>query len=311
MNQTATAAKSLLKAATRALLVAAAVGAAAIPAAAHADCLGMALHAHRGAPGAPENSTSAVQLALQGDWDGVEVDLQMLRDQAWVLHHDLQTTRTTSLQGRSVWDIDSQTWREVRLRDRQGKVIPEAPPFLAELLSQIPEDAAKVLNLEIKQTNLSCAPAQKLATQLQTARPAGQWFLTAVDRRQLQCIRKVDPEGYLGLIVVDPQALVRQARRSLSAPVKPPSLDMQRLKRLQAEVGAPVGVHVDVSSLSANPDLLNDARGLGIPVFTYHLGPDKAHAEALRTQARNSGLLPSGAIIDGEAKAFCAMVTPP
>lgn len=291
-----------------AITILTAIAIAATPTVARADCLGMVLHAHRGAPGAPENSASAVHQALQGEWDGVEVDVQMLRDQAWVLHHDLQTTRTTSLKGRSVWDIDSSTWREVRLRDRQGKVISEAPPFLEEMLRQLPEES-KVLNLEIKQTSLSCEPAQRLALQLHAARPAGQWFLTSIERRQLQCVRKVDAEGYLGLVVLDPQALARQTRRSLSAQAKPPTLDAAWLKRLQSEVGAPVGVHVDVNTLAANPSLLSDARDLGIPVFTYHLGPDRVHAEALRTQARKSGLLPSGAIIDGGPKEFCSAVS--
>ena len=84
--------------------------------------------------------------------------------------------------------------------------------------------------------------------------------------------------------MLDPQALARQnpATRNSASRLQPPVLDDAWLRRLQQEIGKPVGVHVDINTLAANPRLLPLARDLGIPVFTYHLGADAEHARALR-----------------------------
>jgi glycerophosphoryl diester phosphodiesterase len=279
---------------------------------AQAECQGMVLHAHRGSAAAPENSLAAVRLAFEGEWDGAEIDIQQLRDRQWVLHHDAQLGRTTSLQGRSVRDLDSATWREVRLKDRQGKVGAEPAPFLSDVLGSVAEREDKVLNVEIKQFNGSCDAAQQAVAVLHRGQPAGRWFLTAIDRRQLQCARKADPHGYLGQIALDAQALAREnGARTLARSVNAPVLDTAWLRRLQQDVGSPVGVHVDINTLAANPGLLADAKALQLPVFSYHLGSDREHAEALKAYASRSGLWPSGAIIDGAPSAFCSLLGKP
>ena len=290
-------------------------GALALPLSSPAACLGMALHAHRGDPERPENSATAVEAALAGDWDGAEIDIQQLRDGAWVLHHDAFVGRTTSLKGRAVASIDRATWEEVRLKDRSGRATTEPAALLSDAVQIAAANAGKVLNVEIKQVNGDCQPAQAAARLLQQALPEGQWFLTSVDRRQLQCARQSDPAGYLGLIVLDPQALATASTSRLAqrdaARLHAPTIDRQWLMRLAQEVGPPVGVHVDINTLRSNPELLPTARALGMPVFTYHLGADRDHAQALQAARRQSGLLPSGAVIDGPAAPFCRMVSAP
>lgn len=279
---------------------------------AHADCQGMLLHAHRGSPAAAENSLTSVKLAFDGEWDGAEIDIQQLRDRQWVLHHDPVLGRTTSLQGHGVRDLDSTTWREVRLKDRQGKVVNEPAPFLNDLLQEIPERDDKVLNIEIKQFNGSCDAAQLASAVLHKGLPQGRWFLTSVDRRQLQCVRKVDGKGYLGLIVLDGQALARENnRRYVPRGIKPPVLDSLWLKRLLQEVGSPVGIHIDINTLTANPNVLADAKAMNMAVFSYHLGPDREHVNALKAYSRRTGLLPSGAIIDSNPSDFCNLLGRP
>lgn len=284
------------------------------PVLAQATCQGMALHAHRGTPDAPENAQSAIVRAFDGPWDGAEIDIQQLADGHWVLHHDLQVGRTTTLSGRRVQDLSSAAWKEVLLKDRAGRVTREPAPFLSAVLDKLrDDDRDKVLNVELKQSNSRCDAAQQAVATLHRGLPDGNWFLTAIERRQLQCARQVDPAGYLGLIVLDPQALARQnpATRNSASRLQPPVLDDAWLRRLQQEIGKPVGVHVDINTLAANPRLLPLARDLGIPVFTYHLGADAEHARALREARRTTGLLPSGAIIDGQPAAFCDWVAAP
>jgi glycerophosphoryl diester phosphodiesterase len=287
----------------------------ALPTPARTACLGMELHAHRGSPAAPENSLSAIQLALEGSWDGAETDIQQLRDQAWVLHHDDQLGRTTSLQGRAVRDIDSATWREVRMKDRQGRVSSEKAPFMRDVAAMAATHGSKVFNVEIKQGNYDCTPAHQAVSTLHEAMPGGQWFLTSIERRQLQCARKADPEGYLGQVVLDPQALALSSTnryvRNGAARLASPTLDKNWLDRLVNEVGSPVGIHIDTNTLAHNPGLLQLARQMNIAVFTYNLDNDREHAQALRAARRQGDLLPSGAIINGQPDAFCQLLSTP
>lgn len=278
----------------------------------HASCLGMEIHAHRGSPSAPENSLKAIKEALGGAWDGAEIDIQQLRDGEWVLHHDPVLGRTTSLQGRRVADIDSATWKEVQLKQRNGRLANEKAPFLRDVAAEASIQTDKVLNVEIKQITNDCRSAQLAVTSLHQGIPNGQWFLTSVDRRQLQCARKFDPDGYLGQIVIDSQALAATSSnrftRANAARLQAPVIDKAWLQGLQREVGKPVGAHIDVNTLLQNPALLKVAREMAIPVFTYHLGSDKDHAQALLRAKRQVGLLPSGAIINEQPDLFCNMV---
>lgn len=282
------------------------------PLLADASCLGMVLHAHRGSPTAPENSGRAILEALEGAWDGAETDIQQLRDGQWVLHHDDLLGRTTSLRGRRVAELDSQTWREIRLKDRAQHITTEKAPFLREVAMAAGARPDKVLNVEIKQGGGDCAPALQAVDTLHEALPSGQWFLTSIDRRQLQCARKGAPELYLGQILLDPAALAQQSAkrfvRSSAALLRSPVVDRAWLARLVEDVGAPVGLHIDIQTLAANPGLLGLARQMNIPLFTYSLGDDREHARLIDAARRREGLLPSGAIINGSAEAFCRLL---
>lgn len=295
---------------TRALSLTAALLA---PLAAQASCAGMLLYAHRGHPDAPENSQSSVTRALDGAWDGVEIDIQQLRDGHWVLHSDPQLDRTTTLRGR-VQDLSSTAWGEILLKDRMGRLTRESAPFLSDVLEKVDkQDGSKVLNVELKQPSSFCGVARQAVSTLNRGLPGGNWFLTATDRGQLQCARQFDPEGYLGQIVPAPQA---QARRNAAGDadgnrLAQPLIDETWLRRLQQDVGKPVGIHIDATTLRTNPELLAMARTLGMPVFTHHMGPDSEHFRALRDARRRTGLLPTGAVIDGQPTVFCDGVNLP
>jgi glycerophosphoryl diester phosphodiesterase len=272
-----------------------------------ADCKGMVLHAHRGDPNLPENSGRAIQSSLQGNWDGVEIDIQQLRDRAWVIQHDPVLGRTTSLALKRVQDLDSAMWQEIRLKDRKGNVTKEAAPFLKEMLIQAFDYPDKIINAEIKQAFWGCDVAHNAVAEFNSARPNGNWFLTSIERGHLKCARQVDPQGYLGLIVLDKQALARKDSRTAKHADKlaPPKIDRAWLQNLLREVSLPVGIHIDTNTLDANSNLLSEAKALGIAVFTYNLMGDREHLRDLRTVRQRSGMWPSGAIIDGTSNAFC------
>ena len=275
----------------------------------HAACLGMQIHSHRGNGQAPENSLGALRAAYGGGFDGVETDLQMLGDREWVVHHDQATGRVVRTAAPvPVNSLRSADWRAARMYLR-GVATGEAPPFasdLAQLASGYPQGT---LNAEIK-TVAACQDVGALVQQLRGEVAHGNWFLTSPVEANLRCARQADSEGYLGLIVLDPrnaQALGNsRATRFIATRAQAPRLDRNWLNGLQARVGAPVGVHVDARTLDANGKLLADAAALSMPVFVYAVDGDAALASALQKARRATGMWPSGAIIDGNAEAFCA-----
>ncbi len=108
--------------------------------------------AHRGIHGAGrvENSRSAVVEALDRGVDGLEVDLRLLGDRSFVLHHDFRLPRGSSSDGHR--DLRSLTRNEFRRRvdwDVLG---------LEELLS-LPWKQHQLLILEVKERRspLDCA----------------------------------------------------------------------------------------------------------------------------------------------------------
>lgn len=276
-------------------------------AASHAACMGMELQAHRGAAmSLPENSAAAVEAAMQGAWEGAEIDVQSLSDGTLALHHDVQTTRMTSLRGRQVGQLSSTAWSEVRLKNGKGQVTKEPAATLPDVLPAVAQ-AGKVLNVEIKQAYQNCSAAHEAMRNLQLGLPQGNWGISAIAVGHLQCAREFDSEAYLGVIVLDPRSGAMNNRRTASRAhwVGSAALTPQYLWDLQKQVKAPMGVHVDVFSLKANPNLLADAAQLNMPVFTYSLKGDKFHASELRRHFREQQMLPTGAIIDGQAQAFC------
>lgn len=273
-----------------------------------AACLGMQVHAHRGAPGQVENSLEAVRSAQAGAWDGVEIDMQRLKDGRWVVHHDALTGRTVTGVGRQpAFNLSSADWQAARL---QGSAI--APPFMDDLLRVAAARPDKTLNAELKVIYRQCEPVTQLIAGMRRALGHGNWMITSAFPDALRCVRQSDRQGYLGLIVFDPRhadsinagALGQYLAKRAAAP----KLDRAWLNKLVATVGAPVGVHVDASTLAANPGLLANAAQSAVPVFVYAVGGDAALAQQLRAARKREGYWPSGVIIDGDAQAFCRAV---
>lgn len=274
-----------------------------------AACLGMQVHAHRGAASAPENSLSALRAAYDGGADGVETDLQMLGDQRWVVHHDINTGRVVQAGApRQVRQLTSADWSAARMKLR-GALTGEAPPFasdLADLASGYPQ---QTLNAEIKDLAPSCSQVQALVGQLHSELGHGNWFMTSGAAGNLRCARQADSAGYLGLIVFDGRnaeaAGANGLTRLIASKAKAPRLDQAWLARVKQDIGVPVGVHVDARTLDANPALLPDAALMKMPVFVYAVDGDGALAAALQRARQRSGRWPSGVIVD-ESAGFCA-----
>ncbi len=270
-----------------------------------AACLGMQVHAHRGAPGQGENSLASMRGAYAGAWDGVEVDLQRLKDGKWVLHHDMRAGRTVQGVPRvPVSQLDSIAWERAKVAGNG-----ESAPFLAGAMREAARHVDKTFNAELKVVYTSCEPVRQLVDDMKQAIGHGNWMLTSVFPEALSCIRISDPEGYLGLIVLDPRHAEAAGANPVSSYVarrgRSPMLSVQWLEQLVDRVGAPVGVHLDALTLAANPSLLADAAQRAVPVFVYAVQGDAMLVRQLQAEHRRSGYLPSGVVIDGDPESFC------
>ncbi|SEO17117.1 glycerophosphoryl diester phosphodiesterase [Duganella sp. CF517] len=275
-----------------------------------AACLGMQVHAHRGAvAGAPENSLSALRAAYDGGWDGVETDMQMLADQRWVIHHDLLTGRVVQTDlPRQARQLTSADWRAAQMKLR-GNTTGEPPPFVSDVTALASGYPQRALNAEIKEV-APCAQVQALVRQFQQEMAHGNWFMTSGLVGNLRCARQADAAGYLGLLVFDGRnaeaAGANGVTRYIASRARAPRLDQAWLATVKRDVGMPVGVHVDARSLDANPALLSDAAMMKMPVFVYAVEGDAALAAALKRARQRDGRWPSGVIVDESAPAFCA-----
>lgn len=278
---------------------------------ADAACLGMQVHAHRGAAQLPENSLSALRAGYENGWDGIETDMQMLGDRQWVIHHDASTGRVVdSGQARPVRTLTSADWSNARMKQR-GVVGSEAPPFLSDVTALASRHPEQALNAEIKDVT-SCNDVQALVGQFAQSMEHGNWFLTSGVIGNLRCARQVDKRGYLGLIVFDPRnaqaAGANAATAFIARNARAPRLDAAWLSSVRQQIGMPVGVHVDARSLESNPALLADAAHANMPVFVYAVDGDAALASALKRARQRSGYWPTGVIVDDSAQSFCARV---
>lgn len=295
-----------------------------------ARCGPTELHAHRGSPQHPENSLSAVLAALDDTYDAAEIDLQRLRDGRWVLHHDALTGRT--LRGgipRPVAAYRSSDWRGAQLLDRQGRPSREKPPFFdAVLESAAPRLASgqRQLNIEIK-GKYACEDIRAAVQEVGRQLPRGSWFFTSVDLDALHCIRQLDPDVYLGVIVApEPNEGDPRQQAALNA-LKRFGVDEERVRQKAAaayedrfnrqflsETGlrdlhrrfGHVGIHLDAASLARDPNLLIHAREHRLRLFTYHGRGDKQHGALVGEVARHVSALPDGLIIDGAPDQMCA-----
>ncbi len=122
----------------------------------------MKVIAHRGASGyAPENTMAAFNRALEMNVHGIELDVQMSRDNEIVVIHDYKVDRTTNGVGKvrqhtleELKGLDSGTWFDTAFA--QEKIV-----TLEEVFQEIPSDM--LINVEIKnQSKVKDNIAEKL-----------------------------------------------------------------------------------------------------------------------------------------------------
>jgi glycerophosphoryl diester phosphodiesterase len=147
---------------------------------------------HRGGErGAPENTLAAMRLALAGDADFVETDLQLTADGVAVLMHDWTLDRTTNGTG-PVWAL---TWEQISDLDAGAWFSPEfrgtRVPRLEEFLDLVAPSQKRII-LEIKGSWTADQLAPVVA-EIQGRRLEGRVIMASFDIVSLRNLRSVAP----------------------------------------------------------------------------------------------------------------------
>lgn len=113
----------------------------------------MQLFAHRGISArAPENSLTAMQMALDLNVDGIELDVRLVDGQAMVIH-DADLDRTTNGIG-SVYQLNWQQWQRLDAGDGNP------PPTLQQILQLVAGRCA--VNIELKDRQVATVVVEQI-----------------------------------------------------------------------------------------------------------------------------------------------------
>lgn len=296
----------------------------------HGFCADMSVHAHRGHPEFPENSLSAVRRAWSsGEYDAAEIDVQLLRDGVWVLHHDPITGRVVSGLGKArTAKLDSRQWKHATMLGHKGQPTGESAPFFSEVLNAAHEDGGK-LNIEIK-GKYSCTSIQALYKQVASSLSYESYFFTSMDKNALTCLRQTDSKLYLGLVVspdfegtkakysdkinwaksiaerygVNTKKVGEKAEQVAREIGNEKYLDSNGISQLSREIGKPFGMHMDVTSLKQHLSTMLEASAEGVSIYTYSRIGEEKHLQILREINSQYKWRPTGVIVD-DAKILC------
>lgn len=213
---------------------------------------------HRGGKdGAPENTIPAFELAVQGDADVIETDLQLTADGVPVLMHDFMLDRTTDGTG-PVW---ASTWEQVSKLDAGSWYDPSFAgtrvPRLDDLLD-IVRPTAKRLILELK-GSWTDAQVQPVVDEIRSHQLEQRVMLAGFDIASLAAAQRTGPEIQRVVITHDV--------------VGDPAV-------LAATCGA-VAIVTSKEFLLSDPGVVERIHDKGLGVLVYTLNSSKTWSEAI------------------------------
>jgi len=153
---------------------------------------GVLLIAHRGASAlAPENTKSAIQLAMRLGAEMIELDVQLTHDRRLVIFHDERLERTTNGRGvlsrwryRNLARLDSGSWFAPRFAGERILLLSKALQTI-----RAPHRA----NLELKRTSRNTALIRQMVQCLRWTRSARRVLVSSFDPALLVLLRAANP----------------------------------------------------------------------------------------------------------------------
>ena len=155
--------------------------------------------AHRGASGhAPELTMAAFKMALEMESDGLELDVQLSKDQHLAIFHDAGLRRTTGREGL----VAETSWKALQQFDAGSWFGPgfgdEKIPDLEQVLQFGPPDWR--LNIELKKCPEPRRLARSVARLIRSQPQPGRIICTSFDWETLNFLAEEEPGIRLGLI---------------------------------------------------------------------------------------------------------------
>lgn len=300
------------------------------------QCSNLELQAHRGSIRFPENSLDAVIDALDNQFDVIEIDVRLTRDDVWVVHHDRRTGRETGTIDNKRRKISSiryeKEWGYLRHRNMQtGALTNTIPPSfrqLAQVFSRYAHGRQK-LNIEIKNHagNQDLDMLDYLAFNIIGH---GRYFYSSLELDNLKKMRQINDDVFLSFI----QSPAKASMNKLAADMKrgagqdPVFLrnqsmleDIQgyanrlyREKRYDSSAGlnklkkalkSNFGIALDIRHYQQRVSGFKSvAHNRSIPVSSYTINGHDYHEQSLL--GLNRSLLPDSVIIDDSLYGFCS-----
>lgn len=288
-----------------------------------ASCGNIEVHAHRGARPAPENTVASIEAAANQGFRFAEIDIQMLGDGTWVLHHDALIGRVVTgnpnlkVAGVNppVAGLSLHSWKTLHIAGN-----PEMKPSKLDEAILAAQDKIS-LHIEVK-TPTSCAAVSRMASYVERKIPDVKW--STPFRNVATCLSKSGAQ-YVGLVVGPPKenevvsSKLSAAKGLVGGFLKNKGFDTAVLDNgydSAANRGIihgdgirtvrdiiPYGnaaIHLPASDISESFLRKAEAEGLHIAVYS-----DSANDQEVASSTRKFSGKPVTAIIDFELASFC------
>ncbi len=185
--------------------------------------------AHRGASGErPENTLAAFARAMEVGAHGVEFDVQLTKDGAPIVIHDLRVDRTTDGNG---W-VYKCTLAELRQLDAGSWFAPayrrERIPILRDVLDLV-GPKTRVINVELKNARVAYQGLEaKVLAVLGECGMLAKTVISSLNHRSLQMVKAIEPSVRVGYLYQVPFRPVARALRLGAEAIHPPRLTVSR-----------------------------------------------------------------------------------
>jgi glycerophosphoryl diester phosphodiesterase len=301
------------------------------------QCSEFNLQSHRGAIRFPENSLKAVIDSLDNNFDVIEIDVRITRDDVWVVHHDAHTGRETGTVDNKRRKIESirytKEWGALRHRDQNtGLLTADMPPSFKALASTFSRyrKSHQKLNIEIK-SRASVDDLKMLDYLAYKYVGANNYFFSSLEMRNLTRLREINPDVYMMFI----QSPSKVSMNKLAADLKRGAgsdpiyeRNKEQLESIQSygnrrhretRFDRPLKLDTLTKKLKRNfgyvldirhykqsaAQLLPRAKARGINIATYSINGHDYHERSLLAQS--SMLRPNSVIIDDTVYGFCSV----
>lgn len=301
------------------------------------QCSDFNLQSHRGSVRYPENSLNAVIDAIDNNFDVIEIDVRITRDNVWVVHHDARTGRETGTVDNKQRKIESinyaKEWGYLRHRNQEtGLLTNDIPPSFKALASTFSRyrKVQQKLNIEIK-SRASINDLKMLDYLAHQYVGENNYFFSSLELRNLTRLRDINPDIYMMFI----QSPSKISMNKLAADLKRGAgsdpiyeRNKEQLESIQSYANRrhretrydrPIKLASLTKKLKRNFGYVLDirhyqqsaaqlkvtAKAQGIDIATYSINGHDYHEQTLLAQSKR--LRPDSVIIDDSVYGFCSV----